>query len=174
MTSSSNISAGGGTDKRKSDKISTSPRSNRLEENGYLKGLYKWKYVSNSNIYETDGSYKILVNFKPRPEREPKLVNNAIAYGYATEAEALGEEGRFLYCIENCLRRSSATASTDKIKWNDEWINFNDKVKRDNCMRIAGQSKFWELDDTFIRARNAINNIQSNELPPQLETEDIY
>jgi hypothetical protein len=54
MSSSSSISAGGGTDKRKSDKISTSLRSNRLEENGYLMGLYKWKYVSNSNIYETD------------------------------------------------------------------------------------------------------------------------
>jgi hypothetical protein len=46
MSSSSNISAGGGMDKRKSDKISTSSRSNRLEENEHLKELYNWKYVS--------------------------------------------------------------------------------------------------------------------------------
>jgi hypothetical protein len=46
MSSSSNISAGGGMDKRKSDKISTSSRSNRLEDSEYLKELYNWKYVS--------------------------------------------------------------------------------------------------------------------------------
>ena len=46
MSSSSNISAGGGMDKRKLDRISTSRRSNRLEDTGYLKGLYNWKYVS--------------------------------------------------------------------------------------------------------------------------------
>ena len=58
MSSSSSISAGGGIDKRKVDKISTtSPRSNRLEESRYLMELYKWKYITNSVIYEKDGSY---------------------------------------------------------------------------------------------------------------------
>ena len=110
-------------------------------------------------------TYRIAVNYyKYADKKNPNSKWIAYAKGYNTYEEAESELSQFLYCVENCFRRG--------VDWTNEWFHYDNPIVRENVMVVEGSEKFWELDDDFIRARNAINHAGDPKIPSELRTNE--